>query len=105
MSPSRSYRVAGLLLIAGAAIVSGTSSGSASISPDRDVTQTVAPQRCSGAFRYAARDGNADIFVVPDAQLYAEDRKLARALRRMRSSDAAGNGAALLVTSPAVMCS
>jgi hypothetical protein len=103
MSPFRSYRLPGVVVIAFAAIVSGASSSSASISPDSAFDARVAPQRCSGAFRYAARDGNADIFVVPDAQVYAEERRLTRALRRTRAGENWGTGI-VPVTSRTAMC-
>jgi hypothetical protein len=39
---------------------------------------TVAPKSCSGAFRYAAREGNTDIVTISPARMFAEDRRLAR---------------------------
>ena len=39
---------------------------------------TVTAKTCSGAFRYAAREGNSDIVVVSPAHRYAEDRRLSR---------------------------
>ena len=33
---------------------------------------------CSGAFRYAAREGNTDIVTISPARMFAEDRRLSR---------------------------
>jgi hypothetical protein len=37
-----------------------------------------APRSCSGAFRYAAREGNTDIVTISPARVFAEDRRLSR---------------------------
>jgi hypothetical protein len=37
-----------------------------------------APKYCSGAFRYAARDGNSDIAPLSPVQMFANDRRFAR---------------------------
>jgi len=37
-----------------------------------------AQKRCSGAFRFAARDGNSEISPVSDAQAVANNRRFAR---------------------------
>jgi hypothetical protein len=43
------------------------------------LTPTVsAPKRCSGAFRFAARDGNSDIMPISVAQAVANDRRFQR---------------------------
>jgi hypothetical protein len=39
---------------------------------------TVAPKYCSGAFRYAARDGNSEIAPPAAGQAFANDRRFAR---------------------------
>ena len=44
----------------------------------RLVPVTVTPQYCSGAFRYAARDGNEDITPLSAVQMFASDRHFAR---------------------------
>jgi len=36
------------------------------------------PKSCSGAFRYAARDGNGDIMPLSPVQAFANDRLFAR---------------------------
>lgn len=36
------------------------------------------PKYCSGAFRYAARDGNSDIVPLSAGQAFASDRRMAR---------------------------
>ena len=82
MSPSRftsRFTWAGLPLAA-AVLFSLTSQSLASINwaGTRLVPVTVAPQYCSGAFRYAARDGNADITPLSAVQLFANDRHFAR---------------------------
>jgi hypothetical protein len=50
------------------------------------------PRYCSGAFRYAARMGNADIVAVAPAQAFAETRRVVRALRRTRLNDDVATG-------------
>ena len=62
-----------------------------------------AKRYCSGAFRYAARLGNADIVALAPAQVFANDRRLTRMLRRMRAEDEAGSSIARL-TAPTAMC-
>ena len=37
-----------------------------------------APKYCSGAFRYAARDGNSDIAPLSPVQMFANERRFAR---------------------------
>jgi hypothetical protein len=44
----------------------------------RLVPVTAAPHYCSGAFRYAARDGNEDITPLSPVQAFANDRRFAR---------------------------
>ena len=78
MSPSRtSWRG---LPLAAAILVSLTSQSLASINwvGTLMVPVTVTPQYCSGAFRYAARDGNDDIAPLSPVQVFANDRHFAR---------------------------
>jgi hypothetical protein len=42
------------------------------------VPQTMAAKYCSGAFRYAARDGNSEITPLSAVQVFAKDRRFAR---------------------------
>ena len=42
------------------------------------VPAIAAPKYCSGAFRYAARDGNSDIAPLSPVQVFANDRRFAR---------------------------
>ena len=42
------------------------------------VPATAVPKYCSGAFRYAARDGNSDITPLSPVQQFANDRQFAR---------------------------
>jgi hypothetical protein len=52
---------------------------------------TAATKYCSGAFRYAARDGNDDIAPQSPVQIFANDRRFARtryAARSMRGLEA-----------------
>jgi hypothetical protein len=57
-----------------------TSPGSASINQAGAlmVPVTFAPKYCSGAFRYAARDGNSEIAPLSPGQVFAKDRHFAR---------------------------
>jgi len=56
-----------------------TSSGVASINlPGALMVPTSAPKYCSGAFRYAARDGNSDIAPLSAVQMFAIERHFAR---------------------------
>jgi hypothetical protein len=67
------------LQIAAAGLVSLTSPGAASINlPGALMIPTSAPKYCSGAFRYAARDGNSDITPLSPAQMFAIERHFAR---------------------------
>ena len=95
MSPARSVRIpaAGLGLLAAAILLSLTSPSLASINWDgtRMVPVTAAPKYCSGAFRYAARDGNEDIAPQSPVQIFAAERRFARtrfAARAMRGLEA-----------------
>jgi hypothetical protein len=83
MSPSRSTRLVGLrpgLPLAAAILFSLTTQSFASINWDGTLLMPVtsAPRYCSGAFRYAARDGNDDIAPVSPVQMFANDRRFAR---------------------------
>jgi hypothetical protein len=85
MSPTRWPKSAGLALLAAAALLSLAASASASVSANLAVgSPTFAPRYCSGAFRYAARTGNTDIVALVPAQVFANDRRLSRQLRRTR---------------------
>jgi hypothetical protein len=42
------------------------------------VSSAPAAKRCSGAFRYAAREGNDEIVPLSPVQMFAKDRRLAR---------------------------
>ena len=83
MSPSRSSPVAALALgfpLAAAVLFSLTSQSLASINWAGTLLMpmTSAPTYCSGAFRYAARDGNEDIVPVSPVQMFANDRRFVR---------------------------
>jgi hypothetical protein len=80
MSPSCWPRSANGLCLAVLLLVSLTSPGSASINRAGAlmVPATTTPKYCSGAFRYAARDGNSDIAPLSDAQVFANNRRFAR---------------------------
>jgi len=52
---------------------------------------TMTPKTCSGAFRYAAREGNTDIVTISPARMFSEDRKLS--LTRYTSRAMVGLGA------------
>ena len=69
-----------VLPVAAAALVSLTSSGVASINlPGALMVPAIsAPKYCSGAFRYAARDGNSDIAPLSAVQMFAIERHFAR---------------------------
>src|SRR5215468_7045598 len=79
MSPSRSGLCLGLPL-AVAILFFLTSQSFASINWAGTLLTPVtsAPKYCSGAFRYAARDGNEDIVPVSPVQTFANDRRFAR---------------------------
>jgi hypothetical protein len=78
MSPSRTLRLGPPL--AAAILLSLTSQSLASINwaGTRMVPVTTTPQYCSGAFRYAARDGNDDIAPLSPVQAFANDRRFTR---------------------------
>jgi len=65
---------------AGLALISLQSQSFASINQVGALLTPVAvtPKTCSGAFRYAARDGNTDIATISPAHMFAEDRRLTR---------------------------
>jgi hypothetical protein len=75
------------------AVISPQSQGLASINQAGALLSpiTLAAKSCSGAFRYAAREGNSDIVVVSPAHVFAEDRRLTRT--RYTSRAMAGFGA------------
>jgi hypothetical protein len=82
MSPScwSKARLPGSAAFAALAFISLTSYSSASINRAGAlmVPATTAPKYCSGAFRYAARDGNSDIAPLSDVQVFANNRRFAR---------------------------
>jgi len=91
MSSSRDLRLR--LPAAAVLLFSLTSQSLASINwvGTRLAPVTVAPQYCSGAFRYAARDGNQDITPLSPVQSFANDRLFVRtrfALRAMSGLEA-----------------
>jgi hypothetical protein len=78
MSPSRTHWLG--FPLAAAFLVSLGSQSLASINwvGTLMVPVTAAPKYCSGAFRYAARDGNDDIAPLSPVQAFANDRRFAR---------------------------
>ena len=79
--PSSCWSKSALTLpIAAVVLLSLTSAGRASINQAGAllVPTTTAPKYCSGAFRYAARDGNSDITPLSAVQAFANDRRFAR---------------------------
>ena len=78
MSPSRFTRLG--LPLAAAILFSLTSQCLASINwaGTQLVPVTVTPKYCSGAFRFAARDGNEDIAPLSPVQIFANERRVAR---------------------------
>ena len=79
MSPSRGVQLTGLLLSA-AILLSVTAPSQASINwaGTALVPSTMMFKTCSGAFRFAARDGNEDIVPISPVQAFAADRRFAR---------------------------
>ena len=79
MSPSRCFRLTGTLLSA-VILLSLNSPSQASINWAGTllVPSTMIFKSCSGAFRFAARDGNEDIAPVSPIQAFAADRRFAR---------------------------
>jgi hypothetical protein len=73
-------RLAGLTLLTAAANFSLHSQSFASINQAGAllIPTAAAGKSCSGAFRYAARDGNSDIVAISAVQLFAEDRRLSK---------------------------
>jgi hypothetical protein len=69
-----------LRAIMAAALLSVASPGLASINQAGAlmVPATAPSKYCSGAFRYAARDGNSDIVPLSAGQAFANDRRFAR---------------------------
>ena len=78
MSPSRTHWLG--LPLAAAILVSLSAPSLASINwaGTRMMPVTITPKYCSGAFRYAARDGNDDIAPLSPVQAFANDRHFAR---------------------------
>jgi hypothetical protein len=79
MSPSRCLQVTGPLLSA-AILLSLTSHSQATINwaGTMLVPSTMIFKSCSGAFRFAARDGNEDIAPLSPVRAFANDRRFAR---------------------------
>lgn len=73
-------RRSSLALLAASALFSQQSQGVASINPAsaRLVPVMAVQKSCSGAFRFAAREGNTAIVTISPVQLFAEDRRLSR---------------------------
>ena len=78
MSPSRCFTVGPLL--SAVVLFSLTAQSQASINWDGTLMtpSTSFIRSCSGAFRYAARDGNGDIAPLSAGQSFARDRRFAR---------------------------
>jgi len=83
------------------ALISQQSPGFASINPAGALLSpmTMTPKTCSGAFRYAAREGNTDIVTISPARVFAEDRKLARTRYSSRAMVGLGAERSLLMSS------
>ena len=79
MSPSRCLQLTGPLLSAAILFLS-TAQSQASINwaGTMLVPSTMIFKSCSGAFRFAARDGNEDIAPVSPVHAFAADRRFAR---------------------------
>ena len=79
MSPSRRSRWL-VLPLAAAILLSASPPSLASINRAGTLMVPISamPKSCSGAFRYAARDGNGDIMPLSPVQAFANDRLLAR---------------------------
>ena len=60
---------------------------------------TVVAKSCSGAFRYAAREGNTDIVTISPARMFAEDHKLARTRYTSRAMVGLGAERSVLMSS------
>ena len=59
----------------------------------------VAPKSCSGAFRYAAREGNTDIISISPVQIFADDRRLSRTRYTSRAMAGLGADRSVLMSS------
>jgi hypothetical protein len=57
------------------------------------------PKSCSGAFRFAAREGNTDIVRISPARVFAEDRRLARTRYTSRAMVGLGAERSVLMSS------
>jgi hypothetical protein len=60
---------------------------------------TVTPKTCSGAFRYAAREGNTDIITISPAHMFAEDRRATRTRYTSRAMVGLGAERSMLMLS------
>ena len=73
------YSKAFLPLTVAVAVCSLASPGAASINlPGALMVPAASAKYCSGAFRFAARDGNSDIAPLSPLQMFAIDRRFAR---------------------------
>lgn len=101
MSPSRWHWLTLFPLLAAALLFSLTSQSLASINQVGALLSPViaAPKSCSGAFRYAAREGNTDIMTISPAHMFAEDRRLTRTRYTSRAMVGLGAERSVLMSS------
>ena len=78
MSPSCPSRVVRAVVAAGLVSFASPSFASINQAGALMVPATAPSKYCSGAFRYAARDGNSDILPLGAGQAFANDRRFAR---------------------------
>jgi len=78
MSPSCWSRALGIAAAAGLLCLSSPGFASINQAGALMVPATAPSKYCSGAFRYAARDGNSDILPLGAGQAFANDRRFAR---------------------------
>jgi len=95
----------GLCCLALLALISLQSPGFASINAAGALLSPIVmtPKACSGAFRYAAREGNTAIVTVSPARVFAEDRRLARTRYTSRAMVGLGPERSVLMSS-STMC-
>jgi hypothetical protein len=98
MFPRWFYRLCCLALLA---LISLQSPGFASINAAGVLLSPIVmtPKSCSGAFRYAAREGNTDIVIISPARVFAEDRRLARTRYTSRAMVGIGAERSVLMSS------
>jgi hypothetical protein len=94
-------RWCGSLFLALVAVTPLQSEGFASINQAGALLSpiTAAPKSCSGAFRYAAREGNTDIISISPVRVFAEDRRLARTRYTSRAMVGLGAERSVLMSS------